>query len=145
MAMSTWNDVAVAFWQQVYVECEQQYEVWRWSSMGERCVWKTRPVWQMFSYTRKLWCCGRFSAYKATCDHAPICCLVGRIRDEIGCCRRGWCARRTSESHVYIDLCWQARVITGQPVHDWVGCGLQRESGLRDSVASRACKMPIWS
>ena len=35
LAMSTWNDVAVTFWQQVYVDSGQQYEAWRKSSYGE--------------------------------------------------------------------------------------------------------------
>ena len=35
-AMSTWNNVAVSFWQQMCVASEQQYEIWRKSSVVER-------------------------------------------------------------------------------------------------------------
>ena len=48
LAMSTSNDVAVAFWHQVYRQSEESYQDWRRSSMTEQLAYEKR-----FLYGRK--------------------------------------------------------------------------------------------
>ena len=57
LAMSTWNDVAVAFWHQVYHhQSESSYQDWRRSSMTERFAYK------------KPYLYGRKAPVPSTCD-----------------------------------------------------------------------------
>ena len=40
LAMSTWNDVAVTYWQQVYHQSEESYQQWRRSGMADRFAYE---------------------------------------------------------------------------------------------------------
>ena len=42
LAMSTWNDIAVAYWRQVYRQSDESYQDWRRSSMTERLAYEKR-------------------------------------------------------------------------------------------------------
>ena len=56
LAMSTWNDIAVTYWHQVYRQSEERYQDWRRSSMTERFAYEKRYL------------CGRKAPVAATCD-----------------------------------------------------------------------------
>ena len=56
LAMSTWNDVAVTFWHQVYHQSEESYQDWRQSSMTERFAHERRYLY------------GRKAPVPSTCD-----------------------------------------------------------------------------
>ena len=56
LAMSTWNDVAVTYWHQVYHQSEESYRDWRRSSMTERFAYEKRYLY------------GRKAPVPATCD-----------------------------------------------------------------------------
>ena len=56
LAMSTWNDVAVTYWHQVYIPSEEGYQNWRRSGMADRFAYKKRYL------------CGRKAPVPATCD-----------------------------------------------------------------------------
>ena len=55
-AMSTWNDVAVAFWHQVYHQSEESYQDWRRSCMTGRFAYEKRCLY------------GRKAPVPAMCD-----------------------------------------------------------------------------
>ena len=55
LAVSTWNDVAVTYWHQVYRQSEESYQ-WRRSSMTERFAHEKRYLF------------GRKAPVPATCD-----------------------------------------------------------------------------
>ena len=40
--MSTWNDVAVTYWHQVYTQSEDSYQQWRRSGMADRFAYEKR-------------------------------------------------------------------------------------------------------
>ena len=42
LAMSTWNDVAVTYWHQVYIQSEESYQHWRRSGMADRYAYEKR-------------------------------------------------------------------------------------------------------
>ena len=42
LAMSTWNDVAVTYWHQVYIESEESYQQWCRSGMADRFAYEKR-------------------------------------------------------------------------------------------------------
>ena len=56
LAMSTWSDIAVAYWHQVYHQSEESYHDWRRSGMTERFAYEKRNL------------CGRKAPVPATCD-----------------------------------------------------------------------------
>ena len=58
LAMSTWNDVVVTFWHQVYHQSESSYQDWRRSSMTDS---------ERFAYEKR-YLCGRKAPVPSTCD-----------------------------------------------------------------------------
>ena len=54
LAMSTWNDVGVTYWHQVYRESEESYQEWRRSSMSERFAYEKRYLWTQSSNSSNL-------------------------------------------------------------------------------------------
>ena len=42
LAMSTWNDIAVTDWHQVYHQSEETYQDWRRSGMADRFAFEKR-------------------------------------------------------------------------------------------------------
>ena len=40
--MTTWNDVAVTYWHQVYIQSEESYQHWRRSGMADRFAYEER-------------------------------------------------------------------------------------------------------
>ena len=56
LAMSPWNDVAVAYWHQVYIQSEESYQHWRRSGMADRFAYEKRYLY------------GRKAPVPATCD-----------------------------------------------------------------------------
>ena len=42
LAMSTWNDVAVTYWHQVYIQSEESYQHWRRSGMADRFAYEKK-------------------------------------------------------------------------------------------------------
>ena len=56
LAMSTWNDVAVTYWRQVYAQSEDSYQQWRRSGMADRFAYEKRYLY------------GRKAPVPAICD-----------------------------------------------------------------------------
>ena len=56
LALSTWNDVAVTYWRQVYTQSEDSYQQWRRSGMADRFAYEKRYLY------------GRKAPVPATCD-----------------------------------------------------------------------------
>ena len=56
LAMSTWNDIAVTYWHQVYHHSEESYRDWRRSSMTKKFACEKRYLY------------GRKAPVPATCD-----------------------------------------------------------------------------
>ena len=44
LAMSTWNDVAVTCWRQVYIQSEESYQDWHRSGMADRFAYEKRVL-----------------------------------------------------------------------------------------------------
>ena len=42
LAMSTWNDVAVTYWHQVYIQSEESHQDWRRSGLADRFAYEKR-------------------------------------------------------------------------------------------------------
>ena len=40
LAMSTWNDVSVSYWRQVYIQSEESYQHWLQSGMADRFAYE---------------------------------------------------------------------------------------------------------
>ena len=56
LAMSTWNDVAITYWHQVYTQSEDSYQQWHRSGMADRFAYEKRYLY------------GRKAPVPATCD-----------------------------------------------------------------------------
>ena len=94
LAMSTWNDIAVTYWHQVYTQSEDSYQQWRRSGMADRFAYEKRYLY------------GRKAPVPATCDA-----VEALLRHELLAHIPEWLAKKagvlgcTSSSAIL--LCWK--------------------------------------
>ena len=96
LAMSTWNDVAVTFWHQVYRQSESSYQDWRRSSVTERFAYEKRYLY------------GGKAPVPSTCDT-----VVALLRRESLSHLPDWLGRKAgvlgcTSSHAILLMCWKA-------------------------------------
>ena len=95
LAMSTWNDVAVAYWHQVYIQSEESYQHWRRSGMADRFAYEKRYLY------------GRKAPVPATCDS-----VEALLRHELLAHIPEWLSRKAgvlgcTSSHTILFMCWK--------------------------------------
>ena len=91
LALSTWNDVAVTYWHQVYI----QYQHWRRSGMADRFAYEKRNLY------------GRKAPVPATCDS-----VEALLRRELLAHIPEWLSRKAgvlgcTSSHAILFTCWK--------------------------------------
>ena len=92
---STWNDVAVAFWHQVYHQSGGSYQDWRRSSMTERFAYEKRHL-----YGRKAPVPSSCDAVEELLQHESLSHLpkwLSRKAGVLGC----------TSSHTILFMCWK--------------------------------------
>ena len=95
LAMSTWNDVAVTYWHQVYIQSEESYQDWRRSGMADRFAFEKRDLH------------GRKAPVPATCDS-----VEALLRHELLAHIPEWLSRKAgvlgcTSSHTVLFMCWK--------------------------------------
>ena len=95
LAKSTWNDVAVTYWNQVYIPSEESYQHWRRSGVADR-----------FAY-EKTYLYGRKAPVPATCDS-----VEALLRHELLAHIPEWLSRQAgvlgcTSSHTILCMCWK--------------------------------------
>ena len=93
--MSTWNDVAVTNWHQVYTQSEDSYQQWRRSGMADRFAYEKRYLY------------GRKAPVPATCDA-----VEALLRHELLAHIPEWLARKAgvlgcTSSNTVLFMCWK--------------------------------------
>ena len=94
LAMSTWNDVAVTYWHQIYHQSEESYQDWRQSGMADRFAYEKRNL-----YGRK--------AVPATCDS-----VEALLRHELLAHLPEWLSHKAgvlgcTSSPTVLFMCWK--------------------------------------
>ena len=93
--MSTWNDIAVTYWHQVYTQSEDNYQQWRRSGMADRFAYEKRYLY------------GRKAPVPATCDA-----VKALLRHELLAHIPEWLAKKAgvlgcTSSHTILFMCWK--------------------------------------
>ena len=92
--MSTWNDVAVTYWHQVYHQSEESYQDWRRSGMADRFAYEQRYLY------------GRKALVPATCDS-----VEALLRHELLAHLPEWLSRKgvlgCTSSPTILFMCWK--------------------------------------
>ena len=95
LAMSTWNDIAVTYWHQVYTQSEDIYQQWRRSGMADRFAYEKRYLY------------GRKAPVPATCDA-----VEALLRHELLAHIPEWLSRKAgvlgcTSSGTILFMCWK--------------------------------------
>ena len=118
LATSTWNDVAMTFWRQVYHQSESNYQDWRCSSMTERFAYEKRYLYGE----------GSSSVYELL-SHRPD--WLSRKAGLLGC----------TSSRTILFMCWKEIL----PNEDAARLGLGDELyALPVNMPTNMCQFASW-